>query len=203
METGARQGSLGYVGLEPVNDPRPPLSTTTSLWPAAAVLLTGAAMLVIFTLINTLGDRGVQKVQVPPTVYVVGGLIRDYANTAAHACEQNQNPPADIASSLILPEGTTQLSGPVFANQGAGDFDCRIEFSTVHSPSEVLAFYKNSIGLQGWNLFSRTSSTGKPQYLFQKAGTDGFYWILGITINSSQTQKSRWTLRIYQNSGQI
>jgi hypothetical protein len=189
--------------MESMSDPRPPLSTTTSLWPAAVVLITGVVMLLSFTILNTLGDKGVKKVTTTTAVIVVGGLTRDFSNHSAATCAQNQNPPSNISSALLLPLDTHKIAGPTFANQGAGDYDCSLRFSSTHSPGELLSFYKNNLSLLGWNLFSQGSSTGKPQSLFQKAGSDGFYWILGVTVNSSTTSSSKWTLRVYQNSGQI
>ncbi|HEY5103987.1 MAG TPA: hypothetical protein VII65_02985, partial [Acidimicrobiales bacterium] len=56
---------------------------------------------------------------------------------------------------------------------------------------------------RGWNLFSKGSSTGKPQSLFQKAGNDGFYWVVGVTVTTSTKNNVAWTFRIYQNSQTI
>ncbi len=192
-----------HAWMESMSDTRPPLSTTTSLWPAAVVLITGVVMLVSFTLLNTLANQGVSKVTVTTNVYVVGGLATDFSNHVASSCAHNQNPPTNIADALILPINTKTLAGPTFANQGAGDYDCSLRFATHHSPSDLLAFYKNNLSRLGWNLFSQGSSSGKPQSLFQKAGSDGFYWIFGVTINSTSKSGSNWTLRVYQNSGQI
>ena len=182
---------------------RPPLSTTTSLWPAATVLLVAAVTLVGFTLINVLASTGVTKNSTTTTVLIVGGLSRDFSNRAATGCEQNENPPANIASALLLPVDTKEVSGPLFANQGAGDFSCSLHFVTKHGSGALLAFYKNNLQALGWKLFSQGSSSGTPQFLFQKAGSDGFYWIAGVTVNSQSKAGSRWSLRVYQNSGQI
>ncbi len=186
-----------------MSTPRPPLSTTTSLWPAAIVLITGIVMLASFTLINLIGNQGVGKNVTTTTILVVGGLNRDVANIQGSRCVREQNPPANIASALMLPLDTRLVAGPRFANQGAGDFDCSLKFSSTHGASALLAFFKNNLKPLGWNLFSQGASNGNPQSLFQRAGSDGFYWILGITINTFDSGSCTWTLRVYQNSGQI
>jgi hypothetical protein len=56
---------------------------------------------------------------------------------------------------------------------------------------------------RGWSLFSKGASNGSPQSLFQKAGSDSFYWVVGITVHSSTKSSCRWTFTIYQNSGAV
>jgi hypothetical protein len=66
-----------------------------------------------------------------------------------------------------------------------------------------LSFYKTQLEARGWSLFSSGASNGSPQYLFQKAGSDTFYWVIGITVDSSTSTSTSWTFRIYQNSEAI
>jgi len=47
------------------------------------------------------------------------------------------------------------------------------------------------------------TSSGAPQLLFQKAGSDTFYWIVGVTVTARHGATSNWTYRIYQNSSAI
>ena len=85
-------------------------------------------------------------------------------------------------------------------NAGAGDFDCYQPLVTTTNSASLLKFYKSQLEVRGWNLFSQGSSKGSPQSLFQKAGNDGFYWVVGITITKSSHNLVDWTFRIYQNS---
>jgi len=51
------------------DEPRAPLTTTTSIWPAAGVLIFAAVVLGVFMVINLISDQGVTKT--PATVPVV------------------------------------------------------------------------------------------------------------------------------------
>ncbi|MFZ1062794.1 MAG: hypothetical protein WAN30_04910 [Acidimicrobiales bacterium] len=180
--------------------PQPPLTTTTSIWPAAAVLILGVVMLAVFLLINAVSD---QSVTTPTTIpVVVGGLSTEHASLLA-GCEQPGAPPTNITPALIVPE-TTVAHGPVsLPNQGAGDFDCARSFVTAVKPGVLLGYYSAHLKALGWDLFSQGASNGAPQDLFQKAGNDTFYWVIGVTVNSSSATSSHWTFQIYQNSETI
>ena len=47
------------------------------------------------------------------------------------------------------------------------------------------------------------ASNGDPQSLFQKAGSDGFYWEVGVTVTKSTSTRANWTFEIYQNSDTV
>jgi hypothetical protein len=86
-------------------------------------------------------------------------------------------------------------------NLGAGDFDCVLPLTTTHaSASSLISFFNAQLEARGWNLFSKGASNGDPQSLFQKAGSDGFYWEVGVTVTKSSASSVQWTFQIYQNS---
>lgn len=185
------------------DDLRPPLTTTTSLWPAAAVLVLAVAVLAGFMLINVIASPRVQTTSTTLPV-VVGGLGLAATSPARALCNATDTVPANVASGIVTPVESTVVRGGRIANQGAGDFDCVEPFTTAHaSAAALLNFFDGQLSVRGWNLFSKGSSTGKPQSLFQKAGTDGFYWIIGITVTSARHGATSWTFRIYQNSETI
>ncbi len=99
-----------------------------------------------------------------------------------------------------MPVGTTATKGGNIPNAGAGDFDCYQPLVTMTNSGSLLKFYKTQLEPRGWSLFSQGSSSGSPQSLFQKAGNDGFYWVVGITVTTSSNHSVKWTFRIYQNS---
>jgi hypothetical protein len=67
----------------------------------------------------------------------------------------------------------------------------------------LLGYYSAQLKARGWNLFSQGASNGSPQDLFQKAGSDTFYWVIGVTVTSSSATSTHWTYQIYQNSETI
>ncbi len=184
-------------------DLRPPLTTTTSLWPAAAVL--GLAVLVLgsFMLVNVIASPRVQTTSTTLPV-VVGGLGLATASPARALCTATDAVPANVASGIVAPLHTTVAHGGHIVNQGAGDFDCVEPFTTTNATAgALLNFFDGQLSVRGWNLFSKGSSTGTPQSLFQKAGSDGFYWIIGITVTAARHDSTSWTFRLYQNSETI
>ncbi len=177
--------------------PRPPLTTTTSIWPAAAVLILGVVMLGVFLLINEVSDQGVTT---PTTIPVVVGGLGTATSHLFGGCELPGTPPSNIVPSLIVPVGT-RASGPAtLRNDGAGDFDCQRSFVTSSKPSELLGYYSAQLKARGWDLYSTGTSNGSPEELFQKAGSDTFYWDIGVSVNSSGSHSAHWTFRIYQDS---
>jgi hypothetical protein len=182
--------------------PRPPLTTTTSILPAMVVLAVAVGTLVLFTVLNLVTNTAVRHA--PTTVpIVVGGLGTDATNPALAGCVRGGSPPPDIASALLLPVRTTPAGATRHPNSGAGDYDCLRTLATGANAGQVLGFYQAHLEALGWDLFSRGSSSGGAQLLFQKAGSDTFYWVVGVTIDASRASGSTWTYRIYQNSSAI
>jgi hypothetical protein len=179
--------------------PRAPLTTTTSIWPAAAVLIIAVAVLAIFMLINLVADQGVTSTTTTLPV-VVGGLQPATSNVALDYCRHTSEIPSNISGGFLVPAGTRVEPGGNIPNAGAGDFDCYQPLVSPAHSSSLLAFYAAQLGTRGWNLFSHGASNGAPQSLFQKAGNDSFYWVIGITVNRSAGDVVHWTFRIYQNS---
>jgi hypothetical protein len=181
--------------------PRPPLTTTTSIWPAAAILGIAVVMLALFMGINLIANQAVATTTTIPVI--VGGLTPATGSTLLSNCEQPGNPPSNITPALIVPVNTRANGAFVMPNAGAGDFDCYRSFITNAPANQVLAFYSSELESRGWSLFSQGASNGAPQDLFQKAGSDTFYWVVGITVNTTSAHHTHWTYRIYQNSAAI
>jgi hypothetical protein len=181
------------------DEPRAPLTTTTSIWPAAGVLIFAVVVLAVFMVINLLSDQGVSTT--PTTIpVVVGGLPVAHSSKVLDYCTNASEIPSNINDVFIVPQGTTSLAGGNVPNLGAGDFDCYQPLVTTANSASLLNFYKTQLEARGWGLFSTGASNGSPQSLFQKAGNDGFYWVVGITVTKSTSDLSHWTFRIYQNS---
>jgi hypothetical protein len=186
-----------------MSDLRPPLTTTTSLKPAASVLAVAVVTLVLFTGINIITSRTTPTTTTP--AIVVGALGLDATNTVAHACVSNDTPPRDIATSLIVPVRTSALGGVQLVNQGAGDFDCFRQLQTVTTQADLLGFYQAQLESRGWKLYSSAASAGSghgAQLLFEHDGSDTFLWVLGITVSRQDHHTVSYRLRIYQaNNG--
>jgi hypothetical protein len=182
--------------------PRPPLTTTTSILPAMIVVGVAVATLAIFLTINLVANPRVTTTHTTLPI-IVGGLAQDPANHALSGCQQAGNPPSDIATALMLPVDTVATGATRHRNAGAGEYDCERAFSSATSSARLLGFYRAHLEARGWHLFSRVSGGGQPQLLFQRAGSDTFYWVVGVTVTQHRPSTTRWTFRIYQNSAAI
>ena len=178
---------------------KPPLTTTTSIWPAAAVLGVAVVMLFIFLFINLIADPGVAPT--PMTLpLIVGGLAKAPSAAVLDFCARSTEIPFNIGHDFVVPLATKNEPGAKIPNAGAGDFDCYQPLVTRANSASLLAFYASQLEARGWSLFSHGASNGSPQFLFQKAGSDGFYWVAGVTVTNSRAGSVYWTFRIYQNS---
>jgi hypothetical protein len=184
------------------DQPKAPLTTTTSIWPAAGVLLLAVAMLVVFMVINFASDQTVTTTKATIPV-VVGGLNIAKGSDALDYCKGQSEIPSNINDAFIVPVGTVSTSGGDIPNAGAGDFDCYQPLTSPTNSGSLLAFYSSELEARGWNVFSHGASNGSPQTLFQKAGNDGFYWVVGVTVTKTAHNLIDWTFRIYQNSETI
>ena len=187
--------------MEPVSTP--PVTTTTSIKPAATVLGIAVATLLLFTSVNLITNPRVATTTTIPVV--VGALPIDANSTALTGCELPGNPPGDITDSLVVPQLTTTVGGPTWKGKGAGGFDCSQKLQTNSAMNDVLAFYKAHLVARGWKLFSEGPATksGTQQLLFQRAGSDTFYWIAGFTVTSTTADSVTYTLRLYQGPGLV
>ena len=182
-------------------DVKPPLTTTTSLWPAASVIIVAIAMLAVFLVLNAATNKSVSTTTTTTIPIIVGGLATDETSTLLNNCTQYGTMPTNIIPALLVPVGTTSAGDNRIPNAGAGDYDCIKPLTTNANFKEVLSFYKAHLAALGWNLFSSGASNGSPQYLFQKSGLDSFYWIVGITVTSPTSQtNTNWKFRVYQHS---
>jgi hypothetical protein len=183
-------------GTDPVGEPRAPLTTTTSIRPAASVLVIAMVMLIVFIAINTVFDQAAAPSQ--STVVVVGGLNLDAQSHLFTACDVNGEPPSNIRSAFLVPIDTRALS-PV-NHHSHSSYDCSRELSSTHPQSQILGFYRDQLVARGWSLFSRGPAprTGKEEYLFSKAGNDTFFWVVGVIITSHHRASTHWTVYLQQ-----
>lgn len=191
-------------GMESMSDaPKPPVTTTTSILPAAMVLGIAVFVLIFFTAINIFANPTVQSTTTIP--FVVGGLSVDEGSTLLDGCQLPGNPPTDISAALLVPELTTAKTAIQWRGQGPGGYDCSRQLSVSASQSDLISFYKARVEARGWKLFSNGTAyhSKNPQLLFQKSGSDTFYWILGITVTQHSSQSTSYTVRLYQGASLI
>jgi len=117
-------------------------------------------------------------------------------------------PPANVLDAVVLPTGAEVVRGSA-TDQSVGLYDRSLGFSTLLTEAQVIAFYRAELPAQGWKVLSQ----GPPhlgngfEILSQLAGTDGYYWELGVTVSpttfsggtgsSAGAQTTPFTLRLF------
>jgi hypothetical protein len=182
--------------------PKPPLTTTTSLWPALSILGIAIVMLGTFMIVDLVTNKGVVAKETTTIPVIVGGLQADTSPGAKlKYCLQTEEVPSNIADAFVVPVNTVTRPGESTPDLGAGEFSCEQPLTTTGTNSSaIISFFNEQLQARGWSLFSHGASNGDPQSLFQKAGSDGFYWEVGVTVNKSTSTSVDWTFQIYQNS---
>ena len=119
-------------------------------------------------------------------------------------CRQPGNPPGDIASALRVPVTSVVTSPAAVSNAGAGDFDLRRHAAHLRAGSpRSSATTAPSSGPWAGRSSRPRRATADPELLFQKAGSDTFYWVVGVTVERAGTATTSWTYTVYQNSSSI
>ncbi len=189
-------GSVDDRGVLP-----PPPSNTVSILPALAVLVIAVVTLGIFGLINLI-DTSTTTIGAP--VDVVGGLPVDTHPTVFTGWVVDGSPPSNITTGMIVPVGTTYLTGVAVGGGGAGGYDREVRLSINAPRAQLLGFYHAELQADGWNQFSSGhAQAGGAELLFLKAGSDGWYWEIGVVATSTGPARSpttRFTYRLYQAS---
>ena len=154
--------------------------------PAMIVIGLAALILVLFVTIAIVSTQSPTPVERSGgTVVVPGVTLR--ATSAAGLLSPivvAGEPPANILNAVSLPVGSVRISHLNNA-AGAGQFDSQVSFRSDDSQAALLAFYAADMKLQGWQVFDRGPAANNPgalEVLGKLAGSDGYYWEMGVTI---------------------
>jgi hypothetical protein len=174
--------------------PTPPPVRRVSILPAAAVLGIAVLTLVLFGLLNLVASPRTTTTTLP---VVLGGLPIEKTAIFRSWIEPGLVP-ADIASALVVPRGARLLS-TVGVGGGADGFDHEVRLVVAAPRSRLLGFYREHFEGLGWSLISTGgTSSGGDELLFQKGGSDGFYWEAGVNAAEPSTTTTPYTLRLFQ-----
>lgn len=176
--------------------PAPP-SHTVSILPAATVVIVAVVTLVTFAFLNIFDASTTAPTTLP---IIVGGLPEASSTSVFAAFAAPGLVPADVTSALVVPVGAARVAGEVTGGGGVAGYDRAVRI-TVHSPRpQLLGFYRSHLEGSGWRLFSQGTATGGgDELLFQKAGSDGWYWEVGVVARTSHGA-TVYTYRLIQAS---
>jgi hypothetical protein len=155
-------------------------------------------MLFIFGFINFLDSQSTTTTSLPSIV--VGGPQVGSSAVFSSFPRADGTPPANIASALLAPTTTRYVSN-VTTGGGSDSYDVEAHFTVGLPRAQLLGFYKSRLEALGWQLYSTsTTSSGAAQLLFQKAGSDGWYWEAGVDASASSPLATAFTYRLFQAS---
>jgi hypothetical protein len=116
-------------------------------------------------------------------------------------------PPNNILNAVAVPVGSLRISHQN-NSAGAGQYDSQVTFGSGDSQAALLAFYAADMKLQGWQISDQGAARNDPgalQVLGKLAGSDGYYWEMGATVNATTFSSggpargtTHFTVRLFQ-----
>lgn len=122
-------------------------------------------------------------------------------------------PPADVANSVLLPAACVALRE---IPTGSDATSPSLAYRTTCSATAgwLQAFVLDAVDHEGWTTTSKGTTThdgGGYAVLAQKAGSDGYYWELGVVVGATTftptssgvpVESTKLTVRIFQSTAQ-
>lgn len=202
LEFGPAHGPQGH-GEPPaprdVGPPRAPIvppSRYTSILPAMAVVVIAIVVLGIFAAVDVATSQTATPTTLP--LVVDHGLRPDTHSAVFRGDVEDDEPPPNIASALLVPLGAQRVARLGTGGNTGGDYDVEVRIA-AHAPrSELLGFYEANLRALGWALYSNgTGSGNSDELLFDKAGTDGNYWEAGVIADPTVAGTTRYDFRLF------
>ena len=164
--------------------------------PAMIVVGLAALILVVFVTIGIVSSQSPAAVKHSKTE--VGGrwrlAARHPGGTLLSPIASGGEPPNNILNAVGLPAGSVRVSHQN-NTAGAGQYDAQVTFSSEDSQAALIAFYAADMKAQGWQIVDQGAARNDPgalEVLGKLAGSDGYYWEMGATVNAT-TFPARWS----------
>jgi hypothetical protein len=165
---------------------RPPPRAGFNMKAAMIVPGIGVVILVLFIGAGILTSNPVQRAKTASGSFAVAGTpLR--ATPAAHDLKVitvSGQPPGNIINAVSIPDGAVRVSH-VNNSAAAQEYDAQIGLTDAHSQSAVEQFYRRSMDKQGWQISDTGPADHHPgslEVIGKKAGSDGFFWTMGVVV---------------------
>jgi hypothetical protein len=174
----------------PLDDDKPPLRPPRSGYSMRLAMIVpgiGVVILGLFIGAEFLTSNPVQPTKVSTHSFTVPGtpLRAVPAVKALKVITVSGQPPGNIINSSSIPQGAQRTSFENNTNS-AQEYDAQITLKINQSQAAVENFYRKDLKKQGWQIFSTGPAkhvTEGLEVLAKKAGSDGFYWEMGVVIS--------------------
>jgi hypothetical protein len=165
---------------------RPPTPGGFSIRPAMVVLGLAVLIVTLFVTLGIVSSHSPAPVKTGGTPSAVPGstLRAEPAAAVLHPIIGSGEPPSNIINAVTVPVGSVRISHENNA-AGAGQFDAQVTVRSTESQGALLAFFAAAMRVEGWQVFDKGAAADNPgalEVLGKLAGTDGYYWELGVTI---------------------
>jgi hypothetical protein len=188
---------------------RPPPRAGVSIKAAMIVPGLGVLILVVFIGASFLTSNPVQRPNTTARSFTVRGtpLRAEPAARTLQVITVSGQPPGNIVNAVSIPQGATRVS---FQNntEAAQQYDAQVTLTTDASQGAVVNFYSKDLKQQGWQNLSTAPADHNPgalEVLAKKAGSDGFYWQIGVVVSATTfgagappAGATRFTLELFQ-----
>jgi hypothetical protein len=158
-----------------------------SLKPALVILLIVAVVVFGGLALALVGGNGAAPIPITPGSKLAGSpLAAVPAASFLAPIVSDGEPPTAVISAVAVPSGSTKAKPPENVASDDGQFNSAVYLAVPAPPADVLAFYKVELHHSGWGLlpggdFSTDGNTGTG-LLYQRAGSDGYYWDIGVVV---------------------
>jgi len=188
---------------------RPPSPAGISMRPAMIVLGLAGLILVVFVTIGIVSTQSPAAVKHSDAAVGVPGVTLRAVPAVGLLTPivTAGEPPSNILNAVSVPVGSLRISHQD-NSAGAGQYDSQVTFGSADSQAALLAFYAADMKLQGWQISDRGAARNDPgalQVLGKLAGSDGYYWEMGATVNATTFASggpargtTHFTVRLFQ-----
>ena len=188
---------------------RPPTRGGVSMRPAMIVLALAVLIIVLFVglALATSSQPAPVKTGTKPIAVTGSSLQATPADKALAPIITGGQPPDNIINAVDIPVGARRYASQNNAGE-SNQYDSQIDLRSSASQGALLTFYASDMKSQGWASFDRGPAANDPnalEILGKLAGTDGYYWEMGVTIQPTSFGKgsgargsTEFTVRLLQ-----
>ncbi len=188
---------------------RPPTPGGVSIRPAMIVLGLAVLILALFVTIGIVTSQSPAPVRHGGNASAVAGttLQAEPAAGALAPIVSSGQPPTNIVNAVSVPVGSVRI-----AHQNNSDafsqYDSQVTMRSDDSQAALMNFYAADMRVEGWQVFDRGPAANDPgalEVLGKLAGSDGYYWELGVTVSATTFSaggpahgQTDFTIRLFQ-----
>lgn len=159
-----------------------------SLRGPAFIVLGIAIVIVALGVVGSIFGTGSAPAPKIRTITIPDGTVVELtpATQALKSIVSAGQPPSDILKALAVPRNSP-ITGTINIDQGAGQFDRTVKFTSGLASGQVVDFYRTLLRKYGWKV-NYTGASDSPtapgtDVLAQKGSTDSFYWEVGVVVS--------------------